>query len=351
MESAIKAQREIIFFLWKEGVSGGNIVERLANVFGDNALKKTAVYKWITQFNGGKGDTKDEPRSGRPRTSFTDDNVEKIRTVINTDRRISLREISVETNVNEFTVHEIVHSLGYKKLSARWIPRLLSDDQQMHRMEIAAQNLRKIHRGRNKFFKRLITVDETWLHQWTPETKEQSKQWCLSFEGPPVKAKIVPSAGKVMATVFWCEEGVLLFDFLEQGASINSEYYCNLLTKVDKTFRRRYPNIRPLLLQDNARPHTARSTLAKINNLDWDVLSHPPYSPDLAPSDFYLFPHMKKPFRGTRFETMDQVKAKYKRWCEEKDSEFFKAGIRELELRYQKCIACDGSYLEKLEFE
>jgi transposase len=66
--------------------------------------------------------------------------------------------------------------------------------------------------------------------------------------------------------------------------------------------------LRILLLHDNARPHTARAAIDALEMLKFEVLSHPPYSPDLAPSDFHFFPHLKRDLKRTHFTSDDEVK-------------------------------------------
>ena len=115
-------------------------------------------------------------------------------------------------------VHNILHQhLGMKKLSARWVPRLLTVDHKRNRVRCSKDCLQLFQRNPQDFRCRFVTVDETWIHHYTPETKEQSKQWIASGESAPKKAKIVPSAGKVMATVFWDSQGVILIDYMEKG--------------------------------------------------------------------------------------------------------------------------------------
>ena len=80
-----------------------------------------------------------------------------------------------------------------------------------------------------EFLHRFITMDETWVHHFTSETKEQSKQWIEKGESAPKKAKTVPSADKVMASVFWDTRGIIFIDYLQKGRTINGEYYANLL--------------------------------------------------------------------------------------------------------------------------
>jgi hypothetical protein len=77
----------------------------------------------------------------------------------------------------------------------------------------------------------------TWIHHYTPESKQQSKQCREASCSAPKKTRLVPSAGKVMASVFWDAEGILFIDYLEKGKTIAREYYSNLLTRLKETIR------------------------------------------------------------------------------------------------------------------
>ena len=136
MEDAVKSQRAIIFFLWKEGSSGSDIAQRLKDVFEESALNKTAVYKWLQRFNTGRESLEDDPRSGRPSTSVTAENIETVEELIEKDRRVTIHEIACSTGIAATQVHEIIHRhLHMSKLTARWIPRLLTETQKNARME------------------------------------------------------------------------------------------------------------------------------------------------------------------------------------------------------------------------
>ena len=78
---------------------------------------------------------------------------------------------------------------------------------------------------------------------------------------------------------------------------------------------------------DNARPHTAVQTVQTINNLGWELLPHPSYSPDLAPSDFHLFGPLKEFTRGTKFESDDEVKSVVSEWLRHQSKDFYAEGI------------------------
>jgi histone-lysine N-methyltransferase SETMAR len=94
-------------------------------------------------------------------------------------------------------------------------------------------------------------------------------------------------AGKLMATVFWDADDFIYTDLLEPGTTINSECYTGTLKGLKQQFRRFWKQKKNILLQhDNARPHTSQATVEAIEKLDLTIISHPPYSPDLAPCDF-----------------------------------------------------------------
>ena len=114
----------------------------------------------------------------------------------------------------------------------------------------------------------------------------------------------------MLASVFWDAKGILLVDYLQTGKIINSEYYCNLLDQLHEKICEKRPGLQKkkiIFHQDNAPAHTAQKTITKITELKYELLQHPPYSPDLAPSDFWLFPHLKKFLRGKHFSSNEDV--------------------------------------------
>ena len=99
-----------------------------------------------------------------------------------------------------------------------------------------------------------------------------------------------------MASVFWDSEGILFIDYLPKGQTITGSYYANLIPKLREAIKEK---LGVLFLQYNAPPHRSEVALTAIRSAGFEVLDHPPYSPDLAPSDFQLFPKLKDHIRGT----------------------------------------------------
>jgi hypothetical protein len=101
-------------------------------------------------------------------------------------------------------------------------------------MKISEQCLDHFNKNKTDFMHQFITMDETWIHHYTPESKQQSKQWKEAGCSVPKKKRSVPSVGKVMALVFWDAEGILFIDYLEKNKIIIVEYYSNLITRLYK---------------------------------------------------------------------------------------------------------------------
>ena len=111
----------------------------------------------------GREQVEDEPRAGRPSTSKTDDNVERVRSLVRSDRRLTLRMISSELNLNRFTVHEILtQDLGMRKMCAMMVPENLTTEQKANRRDVCLDILDNFD-SEPEFFSRIITGDESWI--------------------------------------------------------------------------------------------------------------------------------------------------------------------------------------------
>ena len=133
-----------------------------------------------------------------------------------------------------------------------------------------------------------------------------------------------------MVTVFWDSVGVILVDFMSKGATINSNVCIDTLKKFKAKIQRVQPALEMsevLLQHDNARPHTSLKTREIISSFGWTTISHPPYSPDLAPSDFHLFGPLKKGLRGRHFSSDEEVKTAVRKWLKTQPVEFYNEGI------------------------
>ncbi len=159
-----------------------------------------------------------------------------------------------------------------------------------------------------------------------------------------------------MLTVFFNQRGVILAEFSEPGGTVDTEAYCDTLRTLKERLRKKRPFLwqrpdpnspRPFLLHhDNAPAHTSVPTLALIGESGIQMLAHPPYSPDLAPSDYFLFPRLKAMFRGFRHESVEDMQTAVKQALKEIPADDFASAIDTLPVRWMKCLAAEGAYFE-----
>ena len=282
------------------------------------------------------------------------DIVNRVRAAIDEDRRSTVRQLEQRLSIPATSIHRIlVQQLEMARVSARWVPKLLTPEQKMGRYNTSRDLLARSQQEPD-FLARIVTVDESWFHYYEPESKAQSSQWKRRDEPPPVKAAAVQSAGKRMATIFWDERGIIQIDWLPEGQTINSDYYINCLHRLKqslKQMRRGKLSRGVLLQQENARPHTSHATSSAVRELGFEIIPHPPYSPDLAPSDYWLFGPMKQHLRGRHFADLPALASSVHQWVKSTPEHWFAEGIRKLPERWDKCVALKGEYVEKVNVE
>lgn len=213
----------MIKFLHLKGKKTQEIKDELDSVYGEASPSFTTVKHWVAEYKRGRTSILDEERSGRPKTATTDEMVDLVHQTVMEDRRLTVKDIAEACGISSERVHKILHQdLDMRKLSARWVPRLLTIDQKR-----------------------------------------------------------------------------------------------------------------------------VRADMSKLNELKFELLPHPPYSPDLAPSDFFLFPNLKKFLGGKKYGSNAEVEDAVNQYFSGLDNQFFSDGLKGWEKRWTKCIELQGDYVEK----
>ena len=144
-----------------------------------------------------------------------------------------------------------------------------------------------LHEAQNDamFINSIIAEDESWCFQYDPQTKRQSAEWRSTGTPPSKKVRRQPLTTKTMIILFFNVRGIVHYEFVLQGQTVNQEVYISILMRMRKALRRRpdlWASGQWTLLLDNARPHTALSVSRFLTKHNVTVLPHPPYSPDLS---------------------------------------------------------------------
>ena len=181
---------------------------------------------------------------------------------------------------------------------------------------------------------------------------ETVKYWVRKFKSGflSIHERVEPSCGKVLLFCFWDRDGIIMTDYLEHGHTITGNYYSALLAKLRSTLaKKRRGKLQKgiLLLHDNTPAHRSKMAVHKSMQWGFKILPHPSYSPDLAPSDFFLFPSLKKHLKGQRFHSNKDVIFAVEEWFESHPKSYYAQGLVKVKERWQKCVDMQGDYVEK----
>jgi len=346
-------QRSYIKIETLRGKTPTEIHNALHEVCGDSVVDRSTVSRWASRFREGRKSVQDNPRSGRPVTATDHTSVVIVSTLLEEDRRKTCEEIAHEANMSTASVFRIVtETLQKRKVAAKWVPHHLSEEQKAARKRVAEELLRRYEAEGEQFLNRIVAIDETWIRDFEPELKSQSCQWKHSTSPRPKKCRRQQSKVKLMMIMAYDKNGVIATDRVPPGSTVTASYYTKFLQDVLR------PKIRQkrsamfdagvLLLHDNARPHASRAVSEILEKYGWQVLPHPPYSPDMSPPDFDLFPQLKKPLRGKRFSSIEEVSNEVTRVIRHINKEGVLTGIQDLPKRWTAVIKHNGDYIEGL---
>ena len=166
---------------------------------------------------------------------------------------------------------------------------------------------------------------------------------------PPVKTNMCKSAGKV-AIIFFDWQGIVFRHIVPPGQTITGPYYVEVLQTLRDQVRRKRPEKARagwLLHHANAPAHSSRVVTEFLQRINILTVAHPPYSPDLAPADFWLFPAMKAPLRGQRFESSDDLVRAADAVLRDLTKDGLEHVFEKSCKRLHKCIEVAGTYVEK----
>ena len=181
--------------------------------------------------------------------------------------------------------------------------------------------------------------DEKWILYNNVEQKRlRGKQ----NEPPQTTPKASIHPKNVMLCIWWGWKGVLYYELLPENQTINSNKYCSQLDQLKAALDEKHPELvnrkRIIFHQDNARLYVSLMTRQKLLQLGWEVLIHPPYSPDIEPLDFHLFRSLQNSLSGKNFNPLEDCKRYLEQFFAQKDKKFWEDGIMKLPEKWHKVV-------------
>ena len=345
--------RSMMFYDYLQGKTYTDSFKTLAKCFGKQAPSLATVHRWFKNFKWGKSSLENDDRCGRPVSALMENKLAQVKSMIKNDPRISEIEMEAALDISSGTLDRFLRDhLKVKKRCSRWIPHRLSDEQMRGRVEWCQFMLTKFDGGRSKRVWDIVTGDQTWIYEYDPETKQQSSVWLSPGETPPQKCKPAKSASKQMIVFFFCKSGHVASIPLLERKTVNAEWYINTcLPEVIEAWSSCGPNMgaRGLMLHhDNATTHTVAVTVDYVQENHVQLVTHPPYSPDLTPCDFFRFPQVKLQLKGRQFSTVEEARLAFENAISDLPHSARACAMENWFQWMILCIRAEGRYIKKL---
>ena len=296
---------------------------------------------------------KDDPRSGRPLSAFTENDVTAVKNLIDEDAHYTIEEISETLNINSGAVFVILKQrLKLRKISARWVPHLLSQEEKDRRVKIASELLQIYDGCDDRRLFEIVTGDETWISFFEPEGKENNKVWIGENGARPQIARRSKSVKRVLYALFFDAKGMVARIPVPERKMVTGIFYAEQVLPAvvnHYTTTRPWTGMRGMkLLHDNAPAHCSAVVQDYLKTQGLKTLPHPAYSPDLSPCDFWLNPLIKKCLSGRKFETRTAVGTALYQCTNSIAKSDYKNAFSDWIRRLKKCVEVKGDYFEGL---
>jgi hypothetical protein len=263
---------------------------------------RSTISRYYEKLHDGTLTLTDRHSGGR---KYDEELVFKISHRITENPYLSLRELAKLVSSNKDAVSRILHyvlclSLRYSK----WIPHSLSVEQKTERVRISKQMLKLLQLDEKNNFSHIFTGDESWFFYDYPLTS----YWASPGTSPKEVAKRTISTSKVMLVICWGVFQTPVLHFLPRGESMTADKFKEYVMKPLLELNNSLSVEEKLFIHfDNARPHKAKSIQSLMTDEQLINIPQPPYSPDIAPSDFFLFGYIKTKLKGKSFNTAEEL--------------------------------------------
>ena len=330
--------RTIIKFLHLSGYNDKEIHSVMSEKIAPEIVSLRTITTWTKRFANKEYSVEDRVRSGRPKEDKTRMMVEL---EIKTDKYLTCREIGRRLSIDHKTVSNILRNeLKMKKINHKWIPHELTESQKQIRV-VHAQNLQN-HLSDSVKQNNTITLDETWVN-WS---NCYESVWLFENEKVPTNVKRSVKSKKTMITVAWMRNKILSITALPSSQTFTKKFFEDVvivdilqaLSKIGVD-----PNNEDVFVHmDNSPCHSSVITLKgfKLNRL-----VHPPYSPDLAPCDFFLFGYLKFLLQGKEFQNEKEVHEEVSKILTSIPSVMLVNAFEAWKRKLIACVRCGGDYV------
>lgn len=345
---SLRDQRAVVKFLRLKKTDPTDIHKQLSVVLGEGAASYRVIREWMQDLHEGREDLMDQcsrclQGGGSLSNGVTPTDpavVVNLEELLTSDRRISLEMAADMVGVTQHTAQTIITNvLGLKRVCKRWVPRLLTPEQRNGRIATSRELSDRFEAEGEDLLSRLVTGEEAFVTYYQPERRPST-----SFRQGSDRSKMGNSRFRVVYSIFYDVQGLLLAHPVPDQSAMTAEYYSYLLRDllVPAIRRKRRGEQNVVLLHDNTALHNARVVRRTLRDLNVEALSVPPDSPDLLPAEYWLYPHLREQLQGSTFKDRSATWSAISHHCNTYTETEMASSLRALPDRWARVVEFSG---------
>nr|CAI5822273.1 unnamed protein product [Callosobruchus analis] len=322
-------QRVAIKLMVKMGKKPIEIRQLLREMYGEKSMGKATVYTWIKRFSEGRTNVIDNERTGRPTTARTYNSVDKVKGLVQTNPRRTLRNMMFRMSISKGTIARILRDdLGLTYMSHKWVIRTLDDDQKQHRLMFCRDMLE--HSFRDSIINNIVTGDGYIFSHYTSDSNMIRIKFYL--------------------ICFFDKSGIIHHEYLSEEEMNNKNVYVRVLQRLKNKISQERPEIddKWILYHSNVPTHTCLTVQKFLAEESITAVEYPSFWADLAPFDYFFVHKLHNLLKGKQFDSRQDAEDKLDKVLRmiPKISGFLEA-FEELPNRWESVIKKGGDYYVK----
>lgn len=332
--------RHCLLYEFVKGNSAAAATKSILKNVGVKSVNRRTSQKWFRRFRDGNFKLDDIKRSGQQREM----DIEALTALIEAEPNLTAQELSIRLNKSCSTILQYLHQMGKMSKYGKWIPKELSELNLSQRLNVCISLLSRYEL--KPFLNRIITSDIKWIIYGN-----RNKQMKLKNIEDAVNNNVNTVEKKCMISIWWDERGIIYYELLKPYVNITPKLYDEqILTLYECLKKKRLELIENnkcnfILQNDNTNLDILKIIQNRIKLYNWELLPHPPFSPDLIPSNYHLIKHIQNYLNDQILDNEIDVKYAIDKFISLKSEEFYLNGINKLPNLWIDVINNNGKYI------
>lgn len=351
MEPSKEMFRFYVYTELQRGLTAKVISDQLTQVWHEKAPHYATVCRWYNKFSTQSTFTlSDSEKSGRPTSVCSEENVNLLKSLIEDDEHLSIRDLNDLTDISIGSIHHILRDiLGLRTVFSSWVPYSLTENVKQQRVQCATSLLQLLNELGSEKYSKYAVEDETFVLYSAPPSKRHSRVWIRKDEKRPQEVSSRLTTRKTMLLIAFSPNRRISIDALPYGDVLDSERYIEFLKATGDKWRHLHSS--PIHLSeiywqhDNARCHVSLATSTFCACRGMHLVKQSPYSPDLNLCDRWLNALLKEHLQKISFESAEQIKTAAEQFLRHIPLEDFTEQVSKLERHCQRVIIENGNFV------